>query len=243
MTRQAVLRRLLIILSMAIDAPAHFELRDRHEISDMRIRNEMEFVEFFDRPVTRLTLDARLDVAIVSELDVLRETVDLDPLDRLLLFPVILQDSNALDLVVLGRELRMTAHTQFDRGDASGLGLIRPRVAVETIDLELTRVVFVAERNRLDGSRGLGIPGSDRGLTGAGRGPLLIELRGNLDLELRVFFLLSAQRVRIANAGRDSEVAGTRRVRDVDASFVCSGPTRPECEHRRRRHADRAKQK
>ena len=35
---QAVLRRLLVVLSMAVDAPAHFELRDRHEISDVRVR-------------------------------------------------------------------------------------------------------------------------------------------------------------------------------------------------------------
>ena len=110
MTRQAVLRRLLIILSMAIDAPAHFELGHRHEIPDMGIWNEMKFVDRFNRPMTRLTADTALDVAIVTELDVLGEAMDLDPFDRFLLLPMILQDPNPLDLVVLGRELRMTAH-------------------------------------------------------------------------------------------------------------------------------------
>ena len=110
MARQAVLRRLLIVLSMAIDAPAHFELCHRHEISDMGIWNEIKFVDRFDRPMTSLTFDTRLDVAIVAELDVLGEAMDLDPCDRFILLPMILQDQNPLDLVVPGRERRMTAH-------------------------------------------------------------------------------------------------------------------------------------
>ena len=203
MTRQAVLRRLLIILSMTIDAPAHLELRDRHEISDMRIRNEMEFVEFFDWPVTRLTLDTRLDVTIVSKLDVVRKTVDLNPFDRLLLLPMILQDPNALDLVVFGGELGMTTHTEFDGRHARGLGFIRRRMAVETIDLEFSRMVFVAEGNRLHEAGRLFIECRLMGKTCGAARPRGIEFLGNLDFQLGIVFLERPEFVRFADTTRD----------------------------------------
>ena len=137
------MRRLLIVLSMTIDAPAHLELGHGHEIAETGVRNEIKLVDLFHRSVTRLAFDARLDVAIVAELDVLRQPMDLNPFDRFLLFPVLLQYPNALDLVVFERELRVASHAELDGGDAGGLGLVGARVAIETLDLEFARVVFV----------------------------------------------------------------------------------------------------
>ena len=198
----------------------------------------MELVDLFDRAMTRLTFDARLDVAVVSELHVLGQTMKLDPFDRLLLFPVLLEDPDALDLVVLGGELRVAAHAEFDRGNTRGLGLVRPRMAVQAFDLELARVMLVAEGNRLDRARRFGIPGGDRGLAGAGRRPLLVELRGNLDLEIGILFLAAPQSVGFADARRDQDVAP----RSVGFTIARRGPARPEHENRGKRSGDEANQ-
>ena len=73
------MRRLLIILSVTVDAPAHFELGDRHQISDMRVVDDMKLVDRFYLTVTGLAFHTRLDMAVMSELDVLREAMKLDP--------------------------------------------------------------------------------------------------------------------------------------------------------------------
>ena len=86
MALQAVLRRLLIILSMAVDAPTHFELRDGHEVSDMGVLDEVKLVDLFDGAMTRLTFDARLDMAVVAKLHVFGQTMNLNPFDRLLFY-------------------------------------------------------------------------------------------------------------------------------------------------------------
>ena len=103
---------------MAIDAPAHLEFGDGNQVSNMRIGNQMKLVDLLDRSVTRLTFDAGLDVPVVTELNVFWKAMDLNPFDRLLLFPMVFENANAFDLVVLGRKLRMTAHTNFDGGNA-----------------------------------------------------------------------------------------------------------------------------
>ena len=82
-------------------------------------------------------------------LHVLGQAVDLHPLDRLLPLPVLLQHADALELVVLGRELRVAAHAELDRRNARGARAIGAGVAVLAVDLVLARVVLVAERDRL----------------------------------------------------------------------------------------------
>jgi len=218
----------LMVLSMTINAPAHLEFRDRNQISDVRVRDEIELVDFFDRPVAGLAFDARLDVAVMPKLDVLGKAMNLDPFDRLLLFPMIFQDSNAFDLIVFGRKLRMTAHAEFDGGNAGGLGFVRPRMAVETVDLELTGMMLVAERNRLLRSRRFGIPGGNRRPTRTRRRPFLVELSRDLDLEIRIVFLSSAKLMRFADTAGDENVT----VRCNGFSACRSRPTGPEHESR-----------
>ena len=65
----------------------------------------MKLVNLFDGPMARLTFDAGLNMPVVAELDVLGEPVNLYPFDRLLLFPMFLENLDALDLVVFGRKL------------------------------------------------------------------------------------------------------------------------------------------
>lgn len=217
----------MIILSVAIDAPTHLELRDGHEISNMAIGNEMKLVDLFHRTVTGLALNARLDVAVVAELDVLGEAMELNPFDGLLLFPMQLEISDALDLIVIGGELRMATHADLNGGNTCGLGNIRSRVTIKAVDFELTGVMLVAEGDRLDRPLGLGIPCIDRRLTGAGRGPLFIELDGNFDLEMGIVFLGQPQSVRVTDAGRDPNVAAGRS-RRIRFTVVRCGPSRPE---------------
>lgn len=226
MARQAVLRCLLIILSMAIDAPSHLELRDRHEISDVRVGNEMEFVHVFDRSMTRLAFEPRLDVTVVSELDVFGEAMNLEPFDRLLLLPMFLQDSDAFDLVIFEGKLGMTAHTDFDGGNTSRLGLICAGVTVKAVDLEFSGVMLVAEGDRLARPRGLRIPCGHRRLACAQRRPLLVEFGGNLDFQLGVLCFLCAQRMGITDALRNEYIS--RRCVGLTAAGV--GPARPKYE-------------
>jgi len=72
---------------MTVDAPAHFELGDRHQVSQVRVFDEMKFVDLFDGSVAGLAFDARLDVAVMSELNVLGQAMKLDPFDRLSAVP------------------------------------------------------------------------------------------------------------------------------------------------------------
>ncbi len=62
----------------------------------------------------------RLEVPVVPKLNVLREAVDLEPLDRLLLIPVFLEGLDARKLVVTCRKLEMTTHARLDGGDPGG---------------------------------------------------------------------------------------------------------------------------
>jgi hypothetical protein len=62
----------------------------------------------------------RPEVPVVPELDVLREAMDLEPRDRLLLLPVLLEGPDARKLVVTRRKLEVTAHARLDRGNPGG---------------------------------------------------------------------------------------------------------------------------
>ena len=61
-----------------------------------------------------------LEVPVVPKLDVLREAVDLEPLDWLSLLPVLLERLDARKLVVTRRKQEMTAHARLDGGTPGG---------------------------------------------------------------------------------------------------------------------------
>ena len=103
--------------------------------------------------VAGLARDALAHVGPVLELHVLGQAMDLDPLDRRLALPVVLEGADARELVVGRRELLVAAHAQLDRGHAGGRRAVRPRVTVLAVDLEEPGVVLVAERDRLQRSR------------------------------------------------------------------------------------------
>ncbi len=83
----------------------------------------------------------------------------------------------------------MAAHAQLHRGHTGVAGSVRPRVAIQTLDLELPSVMLVTEGNRLQRARGIGIPREFVGPTRRQRREGFVELIGNLDLEVRVFRL------------------------------------------------------
>src|SRR4030095_14203087 len=148
-TGQAVLGR--AVLSVAIDAPAHLELLRRQEPRPpVRVGSEMDLVHVLHRPVAALAVDAGLEVAVVPELHVLGQTVDLHPGNRLLALPVLLQRPDPRELVVGRREEGVAAHARLDRGDTGGGRAVGAAVAVLAVDAVEARVVLVTERDRLE---------------------------------------------------------------------------------------------
>jgi len=213
--RQAVLRRLLVVLAVALDAPAHFQLRGGQTVlPPLGIRNQVELVDLLDRSVAPLARDPCGNVAVVPKFDVLRDAMDLLPDDGLLLFPMLFQRLDARELVVFLGKLGVAAHADLDGRHACGAGPIRPRVAVLTVDLEFASVVFVAEGDRLHRPQRLDLLGQVMGLTGTRRGELLVELCRDLDRDRGIVFVQRPEPVGIADAGRHLGFA-TARVRDV----------------------------
>jgi hypothetical protein len=111
-------------------------------------------VQVLHRAVTRLAGDARRDVAVVAELHVVGHAMDADPIDRLLVLPVLLE---LLDALEVGAELGVAAHARLDRGNSGHAAAVRTTVTVEAIDLVLAGVQRVAERDRLHGPWRVGI--------------------------------------------------------------------------------------
>ncbi len=77
MAGPAIATMLYISLSMTIDAPRH-----------PHCRNTSDTVHGLYRTVTFLALEARLDVALVRKVNVVRKIVNLNPRYRFLIFPV-----------------------------------------------------------------------------------------------------------------------------------------------------------
>ena len=115
MAGEAVLRCLLIVFAMALNAPAHLEFLGRQTVlPPLGVWNQAQLVDLLNRAVALLALDSSCGMSVVAKLHVLRQAVNLYPLDRRLLFPVLLQDLNPFELVVFFGELAVAAHAEFD---------------------------------------------------------------------------------------------------------------------------------
>ena len=125
--------------------------------------------------------------------------MDLQPLDGPLLRPVLLQDADPLELVVLGGEILVAAHAQLDGRHAGHARPVRPRVAVETLHLEGARVVCVAEGDGLLGTGRRLVPGGVVGATGLEGRKRAIELRRDLDGEMGILRLTGLELLRLTN--------------------------------------------
>lgn len=104
------------------------------------------FLHCFDRAVTGLTLDTGPNMRPVPEEHKIRHRSYFDPLDRLLLIPVILQ---LLDFGLVRRGNLMTTHAALHRrnpGHRSAPGIA---MAVLASDLVFSRVDLVAKSERL----------------------------------------------------------------------------------------------
>src|SRR5690606_39152327 len=102
-----------------------------------------------DRTVTFLARDARVHVAHVRKMHVVRQVVDADPRDRYALLPVLLELANAGGVGAEPRRaigLQMAAGADLDAGDPRIDRLVRRVVAVHTGDLVHARVQVVRER-------------------------------------------------------------------------------------------------
>ncbi len=196
---------------MAIDAPAHFQFLHGYAVFPMAIRHEVELVQLLDRTMTALAFEPGLDMPIVTKLNVFGQAVDLHPFDGFFLFPMLLENANALDFVVGRRKLRVTAHADFNRGNASGSGAIRTGMAILAVHLELTRVVFVTEGNRLNGPRCLGVPGESGALASAPGRPLASELGGNFNPKRGIALTAHTQFVGLADTSGHQNIPGRHR--------------------------------
>ncbi len=209
---------------MTLDTPTHLELLHGYAIPPTVVRHEVQLLGLLDRTVTALTCDASRDMAVVPKLDMLGETVDLLPGNRTCLpriafqrgeaavlfhefdSPVLLQRTDSLELVVLWRELSVTAHTQLDRRNARHARAIGPRVAVLTVDAEPTGVMLVTEWNRLLRAGRRRIRGDCVRFASRQRRPRLVELGWNLDLKLGIVAFHRLELLRFTDTARTKQV-------------------------------------
>ena len=76
----------------------------------MRVLDHVDLVHLFDRTVTGLAVEAGGHVPVVTELHVLRNPMDLEPLDGRLALPVVLQRADYLDLLwrILNTQIKLS---------------------------------------------------------------------------------------------------------------------------------------
>jgi hypothetical protein len=84
-------------------------------------------------------------------------------------------------------------------------------VAVLTVDPKFTRVVLVAERNRLHESGRIFIERSRMGKTGIATRPRGVEFLRDLDFQIGIFFLEHPEFVRLADAAGDEGICARGR--------------------------------
>jgi hypothetical protein len=111
-----------------------------------------EHVLFVDVAVTALAAHPFFDVRAVVEIDVVREVVDLGPLDRFLLPPA---GSDGLEELALFPDLRVAVHAGLGRRHSRIGRVLDRRMAVAAIDPQLPGVVPVTELNGLLASHAL----------------------------------------------------------------------------------------
>ena len=143
---------------MALDAPAHGQLRGRNRhpgevgqiVDDVLSRLGVHLLHGLDAAVTGLALEPRRDVILVGELRMLGNLEDAHPRDGLLLFP---ERVKLLHLrVALGGHDLVTPHASLHRRQAGRAAPPGARVAVLAVEAIRPRVDDVAEQDGLDGT-------------------------------------------------------------------------------------------
>src|ERR1043166_9568304 len=140
--------RVVEVLAVAADAPAHLE---RAVLVDA--------VHRLHRAVALLAGDTRAHVALVVELHVVGEVVDLDP--RHLLAPVEVP-GELLDLGLVGGHDLVAAHAGADGRDVRPLRVGGAVVAIFTVQIGRARVDLVAEVDGLNRTLGRAEPHVER---------------------------------------------------------------------------------
>ncbi len=222
---EAVRRR--VVGPVAHHAPTHLQLLGGQAVlPPLGVGHQEELVHGFDQSVAALAGDThRRHVTVVRELDVLRKAMDLDPGNRELVFPVLVQDPDSLQAVVLGRKLLVAGDADLDGRHPRHRQAIAPGVAVETVQLEPAGVMGVAEGNRLHRPGERLVPGRLVGPAGRDRGEELVELRGDLDLEIRLRLLQRLQLLRLTDAAGDEHLAAQRPGR-IARALTAAAPGR-----------------
>ncbi len=118
MARQAIATMLYVLFCMAIDTPRHSHRG-----------NTGNSIHGFDRAVAFLTLEARLNVPLVREMNVIGKVVNLDPGNRLAIFPVCRKFQDFLTLADTGKRI-VTSHAFGNAGYAGYRGLVSVDVTV-----------------------------------------------------------------------------------------------------------------
>ena len=109
-------------------------------------RNPLHAVHGFDGAMTLLTSEARLDVALMGEMDEVGHVVDLDPRNRFTILPIL---ENFQDLGFVPRDDLMTTDALVDARDARRRRLVRVHMTVQAFNPILTDMNAMAEINGL----------------------------------------------------------------------------------------------
>lgn len=133
-----------------VDTDLFFTVASQTLAHDQSVR--LGFLHCFDRAVTGLTLDTGPNMRPVLEEHKIRHRSYFDPLDRLLLIPVILQ---LLDFGLVRCGNLMTTHAALDRRDTRHTGAPGIAMAVLARYFVITCVDLMAEGDRLNGARRL----------------------------------------------------------------------------------------
>ncbi len=127
-----------VFLRMTIDTPGH-----SHRC------NTGNTVHRLDRTVAFLTGEARFDMSLVREVDIVRDVVHFNPGDGFAIFPVSDQLQNLRAFAYARHEL-VTTHALADARDAGNRRLVRIDVAMLTRNLIVRCMYRMTEFNWLD---------------------------------------------------------------------------------------------
>jgi hypothetical protein len=122
-------------IAMAVQAPRHLQRR--------RLKHERHLIHL---PVTRGAAYALGHVNAVIEIDIIGQTVNTDPVNRLIGAITL---SNRLQITRAVKQHGMTVHACFRRWNACRRRELDTRMAVPAIDAVVADVVLVAELNGL----------------------------------------------------------------------------------------------
>ena len=129
-----LLAQILFRRTMAIEAPLHLQR--------VGLEHQRHLIHL---PVTRRAADALVHVNAVIEIDVIRQAMHFNPLNRGIRAVALAHRGKITHIV---EQHRMAIHAGFRRRDARGRGSFHARVAIPAVDPVITRVMLVTE---LDG--------------------------------------------------------------------------------------------